>query len=77
MSTSLPPWRTDADVEVYVDQFERVGLSCYRNIELLAPFAGLKITVPALLSADYRDLALAFRGMDQVTSNWPKNGVLV
>jgi pimeloyl-ACP methyl ester carboxylesterase len=79
--TSLPPWLTEADVEVYADQFKRTGfrggLNWYRNIDrnwqLLAPFAGLKITVPALLIAGDRDLVLAFRGMDQVFSNLPKN----
>ncbi len=79
--TSLPPWLTEADVEVYVEQFERTGyrggLNWYRNIdrnwELLAPFAGLKITVPALLIAGDRDLVLAFRGMDEVISNLPSN----
>jgi pimeloyl-ACP methyl ester carboxylesterase len=79
--TSLPPWLTEADVEVYVEQFERTGfrggLNWYRNMdrnwELLAPFAGLKITVPALLVAGDRDIALAFRGMDQVISELPKN----
>jgi pimeloyl-ACP methyl ester carboxylesterase len=40
---------------------------------LLAPFAGLKITVPALLIAGDRDVVLAFRGMDQVIANLPKN----
>ena len=39
----------------------------------MAPFAGLKITVPALLIAGDRDLVLAFRGMDQVIANLPKN----
>jgi len=79
--TSLPPWLTEADVEVYVEQFERTGyrggLNWYRNIdrnwELMAPFAGLKISVPALLIAGDRDLVLAFRGMDQVISNLPRN----
>ena len=79
--TSLPPCLTEADVEVYVDQFERTGfrggLNWYRNIdrnwELMAPFAGSKITVPALLIAGDRDPVLAFRGMDQVLSNLPKN----
>jgi epoxide hydrolase A/B len=79
--TSLPPWLTETDVEVYVDQFKRTGyrggLNWYRNIDrnwqLLAPFAGLKITVPALLIAGDRDLVLAFRGMDKVISNLPKN----
>jgi pimeloyl-ACP methyl ester carboxylesterase len=75
--TSLPPWLTEADVEIYVDQFKRTGyrggLNWYRNIdrnwELMAPFAGLKITVPALLIAGDRDVVLAFRGMDQVIAN--------
>jgi pimeloyl-ACP methyl ester carboxylesterase len=40
---------------------------------LLAPFAGLKIKVPALLIAGHRDLVLAFLGMDQVISNLAKN----
>jgi pimeloyl-ACP methyl ester carboxylesterase len=75
--TSLPPWLTEADVEIYVDQFKRTGyrggLNWYRNIdrnwELMAPFAGLKITVPALLIAGDRDVVLAFRGMDYVIAN--------
>ena len=39
----------------------------------MAPFAGLKITVPALLIAGDRDLVLAFRGMDQVIFNLPRS----
>jgi pimeloyl-ACP methyl ester carboxylesterase len=74
---SLPPWLTEADVDVYVDNFTRTGyrggLNWYRNIDrnwqLLAPFSGSKITVPAMLIAGDRDLVLAFRGMDQVISN--------
>jgi pimeloyl-ACP methyl ester carboxylesterase len=74
---SLPPWITEADVDIYVAQFERTGyrggLNWYRNMdrnwELMAPFAGLKITVPALFIAGNRDLVQAFRGMDQVISN--------
>jgi pimeloyl-ACP methyl ester carboxylesterase len=79
--TSLPSWLTEADVDIYADQFKqtgyRGGLNWYRNIdrnrELMAPFAGLKITVPALLIAGDRDLVLAFGGMDQVIANLPKN----
>src|ERR1700722_16204614 len=79
--TSLPPWLTETDLEIYADQFKRTGyrggLNWYRNIdrnwELLAPFAGLKITVPALLVAGDRDIVLAFRGMDQVIANLSKN----
>jgi pimeloyl-ACP methyl ester carboxylesterase len=79
--TSLPRWLTEADVEVYVEQFARTGyrgaLNWYRNIDrnwqLLAPFAGLKITVPALLIAGDRDRALAFCGLDQVIANLPRS----
>jgi len=78
--TSLPPWLTETDLEIYADQFKRTGyrggLNWYRNIdrnwELLAPFAGLKITVPALLIAGDRDIVLAFRGMDQIVANLSK-----
>lgn len=77
---SLPSWLTEADLGIYADQFKqtgyRGGLNWYRNIdrnwELMAPFAGLKITVPALLIAGDRDLVLTFRGMDQVVANLPK-----
>jgi len=53
----------------------RGGLNWYRNIdrnwELLAPFAGAPVTVPALYIAGDRDLVLAFRGMDQVIARLP------
>ena len=48
----------------------RGGLNWYRNIdrnwELLAPWAGAKVTVPALYMAGDRDLVLSFRGMDRL-----------
>jgi pimeloyl-ACP methyl ester carboxylesterase len=73
-SSSLPSWITEKDIDVYVRQFEstgfRGGLNWYRNIdrnwELLAPFAGAKITVPALFVAGDRDLVLSFPGMEQI-----------
>ena len=37
-----------------------------RNWELLAPWIGAKVTVPALYMAGDRDLVLSFRGMDQL-----------
>ena len=78
---SLPPWLTEADVDVYVDQLKRTGyrggLNWYRNIDrnwqLLAPFSDLKVTVPAILIAGDRDVVLAFRGIDQVISNLQKD----
>ena len=56
---ALPAWLKEADIDFYVSEFERTGfrggLNWYRNIdrnwELLAPFAGAKVTVPALYMA--------------------------
>jgi pimeloyl-ACP methyl ester carboxylesterase len=52
------------------------GLNWYRNIdrnwELLAPFAGSRVSVPALYVAGDRDLVVAFRGMDQLIPNLSK-----
>jgi pimeloyl-ACP methyl ester carboxylesterase len=78
---SLPPWVTEADVDVYVNEFRRTGfrggLNWYRNIdrnwESMAPFAASRIDVPALFIAGDRDLVLAFKGMDQAISNLSKN----
>jgi pimeloyl-ACP methyl ester carboxylesterase len=78
---TLPNWLTEADLDFYVREFERTGfrggLNWYRNIdrnwELLAPFEGAKVTVPALYMAGDRDLALAFQGMDRVVANLANN----
>jgi pimeloyl-ACP methyl ester carboxylesterase len=75
--SALPPWLTDADVDFFAGEFSRTGfrggLNWYRNIdrswELLAPFAGARVTVPALYVAGDRDLVVAFRGMDQLIPN--------
>ena len=77
---SLPPWLTEADIDFYADEFSRAGfrggLNWYRNIdrnwELLAPFAGARVTVPALYVVGDRDLVVSFPGMDQVISNLSK-----
>ncbi len=74
---ALPPWLTEADIDVYVAEFARTGfrggLNWYRNIdrnwELLAPFAGAPVTVPALYVAGDRDLVVAFPGMDKLIPN--------
>ena len=74
---TLPPWLTAADIEFYAGEFGRTGfrggLNWYRNIdrnwELLAPFAGAVVTVPALYVAGDRDLVVRFPGMDQLISN--------
>jgi pimeloyl-ACP methyl ester carboxylesterase len=73
----LPGWISDADIDVFAGEFAhtgfRGGLNWYRNIdrnwELLAPYAGALVTVPALYVAGDRDLVVAFPGMDQLIAN--------
>jgi pimeloyl-ACP methyl ester carboxylesterase len=75
--TTLPAWLTEADVDFYVKEFSRTGfrgaLNWYRNIdrnwELLAPFAGARVMVPALYVAGDRDLVVSFPGMDRLIPN--------
>ena len=73
---SLPGWLTEADVDFYADEFARTGfrggLNWYRNIdrdwELMAPFAGLKVAVPALYLAGDRDSVVAWMGRERIDS---------
>jgi pimeloyl-ACP methyl ester carboxylesterase len=77
---ALPPWLTEADVDFYAAEFARTGfrggLNWYRNIdrnwEILAPFAGARVTTPALYIAGDRDRVVSFRGMDQLIPNLAK-----
>jgi pimeloyl-ACP methyl ester carboxylesterase len=81
---ALPAWLTEADIDFYAAEFARTGfrggLNWYRNIdrnwELLAPYAGARVTVPALYVAGDRDLVVAFRGMDQLIPNLRKTIML-
>ena len=74
---TLPAWLTEADIDFYAGEFARSGfrggLNWYRNIdrnwELLAPFAGMKVTVPALYIAGDRDVVVKFPRMDQLIAN--------
>jgi pimeloyl-ACP methyl ester carboxylesterase len=74
---TLPSWLTEADVDFYAAELARTGfrggLNWYRNIdrnwELLAGFAGARVSVPALYMAGDRDLVVSFRGMDSVIRN--------
>jgi pimeloyl-ACP methyl ester carboxylesterase len=74
---TLPSWLTEADVDFYAGELDRTGfsggLNWYRNIdrnwELLAPFAGARIAVPALYIAGDRDPVVAFPGMDRLIPN--------
>jgi hypothetical protein len=68
----LPAWLTEADIDYYTSEFTRTGfrggLNWYRNIdrnwELLAPFDGVLVRVPALYIAGDRDPVVKFPGMD-------------
>ncbi len=70
---TLPGWVTEADVDFYAAEFKRTGfrggLNWYRNIdrnwELLGPFKGAKVTVPALYMAGEQDLVVKFPGADR------------
>jgi pimeloyl-ACP methyl ester carboxylesterase len=74
---ALPAWLSEADVDFYAHEFARTGfrggLNWYRNIdrnwELMAPFAGLKVGVPALYVAGDRDLVVRFPGADKLIAN--------
>jgi pimeloyl-ACP methyl ester carboxylesterase len=69
---SLPPWVTESDIDVYVAELTRSGfrgpLAWWRNIdrgwELMAPFAGMKVPVPALYIAGERDFVAAVYARD-------------
>ena len=73
----LPSWLGEADVDFYAAEFTRTGfrggLNWYRDVdrnwELLAPFAGTCVQVPALLLVGERDVTLAFPGMDGVVAD--------
>jgi pimeloyl-ACP methyl ester carboxylesterase len=66
----LPDWLSQADLDFYVAEFERTGftggLNWYRHIdrswELLAPWVGAQISVPALYVVGDRDVVYHFPG---------------
>ena len=74
---SLPDWITESDIDFYTAEFERTGfrggLNWYRNVdrnwEMLAPWSGARVTVPALYIAGDQDLVVKFPGMDQFIAN--------
>jgi pimeloyl-ACP methyl ester carboxylesterase len=69
--STLPTWLSEADLDVYVREFERTGfrggLEWYRNIdrnsELMRPWQGARITVPALFIVGDRDVAHSLIGV--------------
>ena len=74
---TLPSWCREVDIDVVANDFARTGftggLNYYRNIdrnwELLAPFAGAKVMVPALYMVGQYDITLAFEGMRELVKN--------
>jgi pimeloyl-ACP methyl ester carboxylesterase len=73
----LPGWLNEADIDFYADEFRRSGfrgpLNYYRNVdrnwELLAAFADVKVTVPALYVAGDHDMVLAAPGIAEYLKN--------
>jgi epoxide hydrolase A/B len=73
----LPRWLSEADVDFYAGEFRRSGfrgpLNYYRNVdrnwELLAAFADVKVTVPALYVAGDHDMVLAAPGTAELLKN--------
>ena len=71
-------WLSADDLAVYVAAYRqtgfRGGLNWYRNIdrnwELLAPFADVKVTVPALYVAGDHDMVLAAPGTAECLKNF-------
>ena len=75
----LPAWLSKADAGFYTNEFPRTGfrggLNWYhhigRNRELLAPFDGLLVSVPAPYIAGDRDPVIEFPGMDgHISPTW-------
>ena len=74
---TLPPWLSEADVDFYAAEFRRGGfrgpLNWYRNVDrnwqLMAPFAGAQVKVPALYVAGDRDLVVSFPGAQELIAN--------
>jgi pimeloyl-ACP methyl ester carboxylesterase len=78
-----PPWLTQADLDVFADEYRRSGfrggLNWYRNIDrnwaLTAPWDGAKITQPALFIAGTNDAvitgSIGKRALDEMTDVVP------
>jgi pimeloyl-ACP methyl ester carboxylesterase len=80
---ALPPWLTEADVDVFATEYARTGfrggLNWYRNIDrnwaLTAPWHSATIQQPALFIAGTRDAvitgSIGQRGLDELESVVP------
>ncbi len=76
---ALPPWLTEAGLDVYVEAFAASGfrgaLNWYRNLdrnwELQAALDGLPVRVPALYVTGERDVGLSIPGMRAIVDAMP------
>ncbi|NML63667.1 alpha/beta hydrolase [Hymenobacter sp. RP-2-7] len=77
---TLPNWLTEADLDVYAQAFAtsgfRGGLNYYRNLdrnrELLMPFSGQVVAVPALFMVGDRDVSYSSPMMQQLIAALPR-----
>ena len=77
MPEKFPDWLTEADVNFYAGEFKRAGfrggLNWYRNLdrnwEIMAPWAGARVDLPALFMTGDNDLVYKFPGVAQVIAN--------
>jgi pimeloyl-ACP methyl ester carboxylesterase len=75
--SALPSWLRALDIDVYTALYRRTGftggLNWYRNLdrnaELLAPYRGKTIDVPALFIAGDRDMVLRLPAVDRAVAN--------
>jgi pimeloyl-ACP methyl ester carboxylesterase len=79
----LPDWLTEADIDFYAGEFTRTGfrggINWYRNFdrnwELLAPWAGAKVTQPSLFIAGGKDSVIRMVGGRDAVMAGLKRGV--
>lgn len=78
--STLPAWLRALDIDVYCALYRRTGftggLNWYRNLdrnaELMAPYRGKTIDVPALFLAGDRDMVLRLPGVDRAVADMQK-----
>ncbi|MBB4944504.1 pimeloyl-ACP methyl ester carboxylesterase [Kitasatospora gansuensis] len=74
---ALPGWLTEADLDVYAEDFARTGfsggLNWWRTMELswelTAPWQGAPMSAPALYMYGERDGSVQLPGLDQLIAN--------
>ncbi|MFC9332068.1 alpha/beta fold hydrolase, partial [Kitasatospora sp. NPDC057015] len=74
---ALPAWLSEADLDVYAEDFARTGfsggLNWWRTMdlswELTAPWQGAPMTTPAVYLYGERDGSVQLPGLDQLIAN--------